>query len=86
MCVIMRTNHNLGTYETLYLFHCVRTEFFASNLWMSRFCWSWFLALHSFQYFKPHIGSWPSEVLATIYKPLESANEQNNAKGDHAVV
>jgi hypothetical protein len=33
-----------------------------------------------------HIGSWSSEVLPTINKPLNSGDNDDNAKGRDAVV
>jgi hypothetical protein len=44
------------------------------------------MAFHGFQDFEAHICSRASKILASIYEPLEGANEQDYTKGDDAVV
>lgn len=59
---------------------------FPSNLDMPVLCARLLVAFHRLQDLEAHICSRTSKVLASINKPLESAYEQNNAKGDNAVV
>lgn len=51
-------------------------------------CWLsiLFLTLHSLQDLESHVGSWPSEVLTAIYKPLESTDKQDYPESNDTII
>ena len=64
----------------------VQTGLFASNFRMSGFDVIWFRALHGLQHLEAHVRPGSSEILASIYEPLEGADEEDDAECNDAVV
>lgn len=64
---------------------CVWSQLIVNLRWLSLGI-ILFLALHSFQHFKTHVFSWSRKVLAPVDEPLKCAYEEDDSKGDNAVI
>lgn len=68
------------------LFDRVLTGLFASNFRMSGFGVILFCALHGLQNLEAYVRPGSSEILPSIYEPLEGADEEDDAECNDAVV